>query len=379
MLPNEDTPYPVQPDMDGMNENMPGNSIDPPAGSFGPAPDVEKDAMYTVPLAIKDQDAGVHNSHAVHEPVQRSSRKDGSMGRGLIYLIIVLGLLVVIGGSIIAIFGGFDTLPKDSNKVAVIYVQGVMITGNLPGGLGYATSEEISKSIQDAADDSNVKAIVLRINSPGGSPAAAQEIVTEIKKAQEKKPVVVSMGDVAASAAYYISAPTDHIIANPDSITGSIGVIWVFEDMSGYYKEEGMEFYVAKSGEFKDMGGSWRGLSEDEKQYSEEVVLEAFQRFVDEVAQGRNMSQSDVKDLADGRVYTGSKAVELGLVDETGNLYDAIDVAAKLSGIDGEPVISYANKPSWSRILFGGESNNDVGAEEYLSYFYKSPFGKIIA
>ncbi|MCL7413703.1 MAG: signal peptide peptidase SppA [ANME-2 cluster archaeon] len=365
--------------MDEINKNISENSIDRAAGSSGHPPDDEKDALYTGPSGIVDQDAGVHYSTAVHEPVQRHSRQGGSVGRGLIYLIIVLGLLVVIGGSLIAIFGGFGTLPMDSNKVAVIYIQGTMITGNLPGGLGYATSEEISKSIQDAANDDNVKAIVLRINSPGGSPAAAQEIVTEIKKAQEKKPVVVSMGDVAASAAYYISAPADHIISNPDSITGSIGVIWMFEDRSDFYEEEGIDFYVAKSGEFKDMGGNWRELSDNEKQYSEEVVLEAFQRFVDEVARGRNMSQSDVKDLADGRVYTGSRAIELGLVDETGNLYDAIDVAAKLGGIKGVPTVSYANKPSWSRILFGGESNSGARAEEFLSYFYKSPFGRIIA
>ncbi|MCD4809526.1 MAG: S49 family peptidase, partial [Methanosarcinales archaeon] len=182
--------------------------------------------------------------------ISKPRKKGSRAGRVLIYLLVIFGLLTIIGGSFFVIFGDFDTLPGDSNKVAVIYVQGIMITGNLPGGLGYATSEEISKSIQDAADDKNVKAIVLRINSPGGTPAAAQEIVTEIKKAQEYKPVVVSMGDVAASAAYYISAPADHIIANPDTMTGSIGVIWVFENSSEYFDEEGVDFYVAKSGDF---------------------------------------------------------------------------------------------------------------------------------
>ncbi|NIA03698.1 MAG: hypothetical protein GWP12_04140 [Nitrospirae bacterium] len=191
-------------------------------------------------------------------PVSKNSpRKGSSVARGFVYLLIVLVLMVVIAGSLFAIFGGFGGLPMDSNKVSVIYVQGTMITGNIPGGLGYATSEDISKSIQDAAHDKNVKAIVLRVNSPGGSPAAAQEIVTEIKKAQEEKPVVVSMGDVAASAAYYISAPADRIIANPDTMTGSIGVIWLFENRSAFYEEEGTEFYVAKSGDFKDMGGDW--------------------------------------------------------------------------------------------------------------------------
>ncbi len=379
MFQNEETPYPEQPKINGINENMPDNSINPATGSSGTTPDVEKDAMYTVSSRIEGQDAGAHNSTVPNEPERRPSRQGGSVGRGLIYLIIVLGLLVVIGGSIIAIFGGFDTLPMDSNKVAVIYVQGVMITGNLPGGLGYATSEEISKSIQDAADDGDVKAIVLRINSPGGSPAAAQEIVAEIKKAQEKKPVVVSMGDVAASAAYYISAPADRIIANPDSLTGSIGVIWMFQDLSGFYEEEGVDFYVAKSGEFKDMGANWRGLTDDEKQYSEEVVLEAFDRFIDEIASGRGLSRSEVKDMADGRIYTGSRAVELGLVDETGNLYDAIDVAAELGGIEGKPTVSYKNKPSLSRILFGSTEGTDDQSGSMVRYLFKSNFGWIQA
>src|SRR5688572_23473979 len=122
---------------------------------------------------------------------------------------------------------------RSSEKVAVIYVQGTILSGNVPTGLGYATSEEISENIRRAVADSGVKAIVLRINSPGGSPAAAQEIAGEIEKAREKGiPVVVSMGDLATSAAYYISAPTDYIIANPSTNTGSIGVIWVFQNKS---------------------------------------------------------------------------------------------------------------------------------------------------
>jgi protease-4 len=311
--------------------------------------------------------------------VTKPGKKGSRAGRVLIYLLVITGLIIIIGGSLFVIFGDFDAMPMDSNKVAVIYVQGTMITGNLPGGLGYATSEEISKSIQDAADDKNVKAIVLRINSPGGTPAAAQEIVSEVKKAQEHKPVVVSMGDVAASAAYYISAPADHIIANPDTMTGSIGVIWMFENSSEYFDNEGVDFYVAKSGDFKDMGGNWRGLTDDEKQYSEEVVLEVFDRFIDEIADGRGLSRSEVKDMADGRIYTGSRAVELGLVDETGNLYDAIDVAAELGGIKGKPTVSYRNKPSLSRILFGSTEGTDDQSGSMVRYLFESPFGWIEA
>jgi protease-4 len=310
---------------------------------------------------------------------KKSPQKGSSVIRGFVYLLIVLVLMIIIAGSLFAIFGDLGGLPIDSNKVSVIYVQGTMITGNIPGGLGYATSEDISKSIQDAADDKNVKAIVLRINSPGGSPAAAQEIVTEIKKAQEEKPVVVSMGDVAASAAYYISAPTDRIIANPDTITGSIGVIWLFENRSAFYEEEGVEFYVAKSGDFKDMGGDWRGLTNAEKNYTDEVIQEVYQRFVDEVALSRNISEEDVKALADGRVYTGSRAVELGLVDETGNFYDAIDVAAKLGNIEGEPTVVYENKPTLSRLLFGSEEGMGDQSKMLLRYLFESPFGRFVA
>ena len=251
-------------------------------------------------------------------------------------------LLITIIGVILALILGGSDLPglySTGDQIAVIYVQGVMITGGLPDGFGFATSESICKNIRLATDDNSVKAIVLRVNSPGGSPAAAQEIAHEIKKAKSEKPVVVSMGDVAASAAYYISAPTDWIIANPDTITGSIGVIWIFENKSGYYDEEGIDHWVAKSGEFKDMGGDWRNLTEKEKIYAEEVVMDAFSRFVDEVAAGRNMSREQVLNLSDGRVYTGAGAMELGLVDGIGNMYDAIDIAAELGNCTGEPEI----------------------------------------
>jgi len=305
-------------------------------------------------------------------------RRRSSIKSGLIFFSIILALLVIISGSLFFIFGGFDSLPMDSEKVSVIYVQGIMITGNIPGGFGFATSEEICKCIRQAADDKNVKAIVLRINSPGGSPAAAQEITSEIKKAKEIKPIVVSMGDVAASGGYYISAPTDLIIANPDTITGSIGVIWIFENKSAYYEEEGIEFYVAKSGAFKDMGRDLRGLSDDEKNYSNEMVMETYQRFVDEVATGRNLSQDKVKDLADGRIYTGNRAIELGLVDKTGNFYDAIDMAAELGGIEGKPSIKYENKLTFSSLLFGSTEEMYDPKRVLLRYLYESPFGRIV-
>ena len=302
-------------------------------------------------------------------------------GRKKQYIAVITVLLLVIGASFAAIYYGVggELYPKD-DRVAVIYVQGTMLSGSVPGGFGYVTSEEISDYIQDAVEDDSVQAIVLRINSPGGSPAAAEEIVTEIKKAQEEGvPIVVSMGDVAASAAYYISAPTDMIYANPSTMTGSIGVIWTFQNLSAFYEEEGVEFHIAKSGEFKDMGGSWRGLSDDEKEYADSVIIEVYNSFVDEVATGRNLSRSDVKDLADGRIYTGAKAKSLGLVDDFGNMYDAIEMAGELGGIEGEPTVIYMNRPTLSRLLFGSDADSSQTVEQFAAYFEDNPFGKITA
>lgn len=290
----------------------------------------------------------------------------------LIYIAAVFVLLFIIAGSFYIILGKDFGITR--NRVEVIYVQGVMLTGSIPAGFGIATSEEITKSLNDASGDSGVKAIVMRINSPGGSPAAAEEIVAAMKKID--KPIVVSMGDVAASAAYYISAPADKIIANPDTITGSIGVIWVFQNRSAFYEKDGTSFYISKSGELKDMGGDWRGLSDEEKKYADQTIAEVYSRFVNEVAKGRNLSLGKVKDISDGRVYTGAKAKELGLVDEFGSLDDAIEIAASLGGIEGKPVVTYANKPSLSRLLFGGEK---IDLSLLTSYYYDSPHGRLLS
>lgn len=291
----------------------------------------------------------------------------------LYFIVIVFILLFIIAGSFYLIMGG-KNFGISKNRVEVIYVQGVMLTGSIPTGFGIATSEDIVKSLRDASEDEGVKAIVMRINSPGGSPASAEEIVGAMKKID--KPIVISMGDVAASAAYYISAPADRIIANPDTMTGSIGVIWEFQNRSKFYDKDGTSFYIAKSGELKDMGGDWRGLSDEEKQYVDLVIIEAYDRFIKEVADDRNLSLGKVKDLADGRIYTGAKAKELGLVDDLGSLDDAIEIAAELGGIVGKPEVGYSNSPSLSRLFFGSEKT-DVSA--FTSYFFDNRFGRLLS
>ncbi|WP_407283221.1 signal peptide peptidase SppA [Methanolobus sp. WCC1] len=291
------------------------------------------------------------------------------------YAAIVLALLFVIGVSFAAIYQSFNgDLYSSNDKIAVIYIEGTMVTSSVPGGLGYASSEVISDNIRKALNDEDVKVIVLRVNSGGGSSTAGEEAYEEVKKASESGvPVVVSMGSTAASAAYHLSAPADLIVANPSTMTGSIGTIWQFQNLSEYYDKEGVEYYIVKSGEFKDMGNAARGLSDDEKEYANKVVAEVYSNFVSDVAEGRDMSVSEVKSLADGRIYTGREAKELGLVDELGNFYDALDMAADLAGID-DPTIVYMNKPTLSSLLFGSEADAAETAE--LVYYYEdSPFG----
>lgn len=316
-------------------------------------------------------------------PYASTAPVSGKKSRKWQYIAIVAVLLLVIGSSFVVIYQAFSGgLYSSNDKIAVIYVQGTLLTSSVPGGLGYATSEDIVESIREATADENVKAIVLRVNSPGGSSTAGEEIYTEVERASESGvPVIVSMGDVAASAAYHISAPADLIVANPSTMTGSIGTIWMFENLSGYYEQEGVEYYIAKSGEFKDMGGSWRGLTDDEKEYANRVVAEVYGNFVDDVAESRGMSVGEVKDLADGRIYTGETARELGLVDEMGNFYYALDRAAELGGIEGEPTIVYMNRPTLSSLLFGSEASSGVDTSEavdqFLSYYEESPYGHI--
>lgn len=300
-------------------------------------------------------------------------------GRKWQYITIVAVLLFIIGASFAVIYQTFNgDLYSSDDKIAVIYIQGTLVTSSVPGGFGYASSEEISDNIRKALNDDNVKAIVLRVNSGGGASTAGEEVYSEVKKASESGvPVVVSMGSTAASAAYHLSAPADLIVANPTTMTGSIGTIWTFQNLSEYYDAEGVEYYVVKSGEFKDMGYAWRGLSDDEKEYANKVVAQVYGQFIEDVAEGRDMSTSEVKSLADGRIYVGTEAKELGLVDELGNLYDAIDMAADISGIEGEPTVVYMNKPTLSSLLFSSETGVDVTSEEFLYYYEGNPYGSI--
>jgi protease-4 len=173
-----------------------------------------------------------------------------------------------------------------------------------------------------------IDAIVLRVNSPGGTPAAAQEIIGDLEYAKKKKPVVVSMGDMATSAAYYVSSHADRIYANPDTFTAGIGVLWKFSDISQWMSKEGYNVSVVKSGSKKDMGSTSRPITDEEQAYAQKIVNDSFENFIADVVSQRMIARSDIDD---GRVIRGADAVKLNIVDELGNLNDAINGAKAMA------------------------------------------------
>ena len=218
-------------------------------------------------------------------------------------------------------------------KVGVIEITGII-----------TSASELIEDLRDFEEDSAIKAIVLRIDSPGGSVAPSQEIHDAVKKTAELKPVVVSMGSVAASGGYYIAVAGQKIVANPGTMTGSIGVIMEFANYEELLKKIGWQNIVVKSGRFKDIGSPNRPMSDADRQLLQAMIDDVQSQFVDAVAQGRNLSPEEVKQIADGRIMTGRQALAAGLVDKLGGLETAVDLAADLAGIV-DPEVVYPLKP----------------------------------
>ena len=215
-----------------------------------------------------------------------------------------------------------------------------------PSGIGVVTIEgmifdsaQVLEDLRYFRDEEAIKAIVFRVNSPGGGVGASQEIYRALLKTRDVKPVVTSMGGVAASGGYYAAAATSGIVANSGTITGSIGVIMGYTNFRRILDKIGLEPVVFKSGEMKDAGSPTREMTEKEREYLQHVVSSLHEQFVTHVAEGRGMDREEVAGLADGRIYTGLEAKGLGLVDRIGNIEDAMAWAAELGGLDkaGEP------------------------------------------
>jgi protease-4 len=219
------------------------------------------------------------------------------------------------------------------DKIAIVEIKGLI-----------TQSSEIIEEIRQHQEDEGVKAIILRIDSPGGGVCPAQEIHREILKAKSKKKVVTSMGSVAASGGYYIACASDLIIANPGTITGSIGVLMEFTNIEELFKKIGIKGVVLKGGEHKDIGSPFREMTPEERKILQEVIDNVHQQFIQAVAEGRKLDRAKVIQIADGRILTGEQAKQFGLIDQIGNLQDAIDIVAKMVGIEGKPNILYPKK-----------------------------------
>ncbi len=242
----------------------------------------------------------------------------------LLFWVIVIGLGLTVLSSLI--FPDLDLSLED--RIALIRVEGVILDAQ-------PTVWELKKF----GDSPSVNAIVLRIDSPGGGVVPSQEIYDAVKRVRNKsnKAVVASMGTVAASGGYYIASATDRIMANPGTLTGSIGVIMEMANLEGLLKKIGVEGVVIKSGRFKDIGSPLRKMSDEDRQLLQAVMDDVHQQFIQAVAEGRSLDIAEVQPLADGRIFTGRQAKEAKLVDELGDLDDAIRLAADLAGIEGEP------------------------------------------
>jgi len=280
-------------------------------------------------------------------PRKKSIFRDHPILLAALFLLTAVALVVILG---MAAGGGGESKGLGfggafGKKVGVVKVEGLIVE-----------SKEVVDQIHRFRDDESVAAVVLRIDSPGGTVGASQEISEEVKKLADKKPVVVSMGGVAASGGYYIACPASTIMANPGTITGSIGVVMEITNLKDLLNWMKIDNYVIKSGEYKDAGSPYRDLDEDERELFQEIVDSMHAQFEETVAEGRGMDPEKVSELADGRIYNGKQAMELGLVDELGNLWDAIDKAGELGGIKGKPNVIWP--PSPRPTILGGLFGN---------------------
>ncbi len=291
--------------------------------------------------------------------------------RILVYVLagaIVLSLLYGLGTSS-RYDDGFASGGPGGDSIGIIYIEGAIAGGHSSSSLYGSTlgSDTILALIREAERDPSIRALVLRINSPGGTVAAADDIAVELHKFRRTgRKVLTSMSDVAASGAYWVAANTDKIWASQGTMTGSIGVIWEIARLEGLYKKLGIEFEVIKSGPYKDMGSAARGLQEEERKILQAMVDDTYDQFITTILGGRKISREDLLKIADGRVLTGRQAKQLGLVDELGNMYDAINDAAKMTGLTTFRIRELGRISPLERLLRGlGEvSSAPTGAGE---------------
>jgi protease-4 len=264
----------------------------------------------------------------------------------LFSLLVILIIVVCMSAAIVGLVylasdreGGFGF----GDRIALIDLRGVLADG-----------ERLTSLLDVYSKQGNIKAVIIRIDSPGGGVAPAQEIYREIQRIRKQKPVVAYMGNVAASGGYYVACAAEKIVASPGTLTGSIGVIMRFSNWEELLKKLGVDMVVIKSGQFKDIGSPNRKMTREEQDLLDQVVRDVHDQFIRDVAAARKLPMDRVRAIADGRIMTGRQAKELGLVDELGNFKDAVEIAKKLANIKGEVNLTKARdkKPSlWDFLL----------------------------
>ena len=266
--------------------------------------------------------------------------------RGRIALITVgltIGIVALFLGTVWFLMAVMDEggLPG-RGKVAIVEVDGVIGLGADRG----VDADSIGRTLAEYRDNPSVAAIVLRINSPGGVVAPTQEIFSAVQRVRAAgKPVVASLGSVAASGGYYIAVAANRIFASPGTLTGSIGVIMQLANVEGLLKKVGVEFVVVKAGAYKDIGNFARPMKPEERQVLQALLDDVYGQFVGAVAEQRGLDKKTVLAFADGRIYSGQQARALKMVDDLGGLEDAIEAAAKLAGVTGRPRVIYPRRP----------------------------------
>ena len=244
-----------------------------------------------------------------------------------------------------------DGLPGGA-KVAVVEVEGVIGIGADRG----LDTESIIRTLAEYRDDPAVRAVVHRIDSPGGVVAPTQEIFTAVRRLREaKKPVVASLGSIAASGGYYVAVSADRIFASPGTLTGSIGVVMQLANVEGLLKKVGVEYVVVKAGAYKDVGNFARAMTPEERRILQSLLDDVYDQFITAVAEGRGLEPQAVRAFAEGRIYSGRQAQGLKMVDEMGGLEDAIEAAAKMAGLPPKPKVIYPRRRFSLRELLRNE------------------------
>lgn len=283
--------------------------------------------------------------------------------KGIVYFA-AFGFFVIVATATYTYLSTEGLALLEKNAVAVVTVKGQI-----------QDSLDTVRTLDRLAANSGVRAVVLRVDSPGGGVAPSQEIYDAVVRVRGRKPIIASLGGVAASGGYYVASACDAIVADPGTLTGSIGVVMQMGNISELLKKVGLQGITLKAGKYKDIGSPLRDMTDEERRLLEGLLENVRGQFVAAVAKGRKMSIDEVRQLADGRVYSGEQAHDLRLVDELGGLRDAVDLAARRAGITGEPSwieIEKRQRPWWWREIAGLVEG---GAQRFggLQFLYTGP------